>query len=391
MRDPEDPGAQDFAALYDEAPCGLLVTDDDGTIRLVNATFCRWLGLERDALVGKVRFQDLLTMGARIFHQTHWAPLLRMQGSVGEVKLDAALAGGRKLPMVMNVLRRERADGSFRHELAMFVARDRDSYERELQRARKQAETLLAEVEREHAAAGDRATFAEQMVGIVSHDLRNPLSTIKLAAQLLANPSLGAEQRARMLGNIDRAIARSSGLISDLLDFTMARIGRGLSVHVAPIALHDVVAGHVAELATAYPRRALVHEARGIGDCSADSDRLFQLVSNLVSNAMAHGDPGAPVVVTSSIEPRSFAVAVHNSGPPIPDELLARMFKPMVRGEGASSVTRSVGLGLYIVSEIARAHGGDVRVETGSGGTTFTASFPRLARATAPVPANGRG
>src|SRR5690348_6415709 len=78
----------DWAALYDQAACGLLVTDGDGTIRIANLTFCRWLGLEREALIGKRRLQDLLSAGGRIFHQTHWMPLLHMQGSIAEVKLD---------------------------------------------------------------------------------------------------------------------------------------------------------------------------------------------------------------------------------------------------------------------------------------------------------------
>ena len=95
-------------ALYEQAPCGLLVTDDDGLVLRVNATFCDWLGVAPDALVGERRFQDLLTMGGRIFHQTQWAPLLQIQGSVAEVKLDLVREGRAPLPAVMNAIRRER-------------------------------------------------------------------------------------------------------------------------------------------------------------------------------------------------------------------------------------------------------------------------------------------
>ena len=138
-----DAGAS-VKALYDRAPCGLLVTDDDGLVLRVNTTFCNWLGVEPSALVGKRRFQDLLTMGGRIFHQTQWAPLLHIQGSVGEVKLDVAREAGPPLPMVMNAIRRMR-EGVMVHELALFIAKDRHAYERELLAARKLAEKLLSE------------------------------------------------------------------------------------------------------------------------------------------------------------------------------------------------------------------------------------------------------
>jgi phosphoserine phosphatase RsbU/P len=386
----DDDGLPEREALYDDAACGLLLTDADGLVLRANGTFCRWIGVEPEMLVRKRRFQDLLTMGARIFHQTHWAPLLRLQGSVAEVQLDVTGPGGSRIPMMMNALRRER-DGRTWHELAMFVAKDRQSYERELMRARKQAEELLAEQAEARAAladaearlrlaletAEDRALFAEQMVGIVSHDLRNPLSTIKLGTHVLRRIAVLPPNGTTILGNLERATQRAQGLIDDLLDFTMARIGRGLSVAIEPVELHEVVASDVAELALAHPGRSLLHRRSGEGACAADPARIFQLLSNLVSNALAYGAPDSTVTVTSRIEPDGFALSVHNLGPVIPAETLPRLFQPMVRGTSASSGVRSVGLGLYIVHEIARAHGGRVEVASSQqDGTTFTAFFP---------------
>lgn len=147
------PGAS-VEALYDRAPCGLLVTDDEGLVLRVNATFCDWLGVEPSALVGKRRFQDLLTMGGRIFHQTQWTPLLHMQGSVAEVKLDVTREAGAPLPMVMNAIRRT-CEGVTVHELALWMANDRHAYERELLAARKLAEHLLSEQRAAHDALED--------------------------------------------------------------------------------------------------------------------------------------------------------------------------------------------------------------------------------------------
>ncbi len=493
-----------WEGLYDDAPCGLLVTARDGAIQFANLTFCRWIGSGRDELIGKRRFQDLLSMGGRIFHQTHWAPLLQMQGSVAEVKLDLLHRDGRPIPMVMNAVVRER-EGVVSHELALFVAEDRHTYERELLLARKRAEQSLAtqveaqralelaeaqlrmameaadlyvwevdaqtgertyeprvalllgyatpqpvdlaqfaalvepldreralqafervllastdlfratyringvdgrqrtvlataraigegdgarrivglldditELSGQRAAAEDRALFAEQMIGIVSHDLRNPLSTIKLGTQLLERTHPTPSQ-AKVQGNIGRAAARALTLVGDLLDFTRTRMGQGLPVDVKQVDLHALVSGCVEELALAHPACALVHVRHGQGDAWADADRLCQLIGNLVSNAVAYGDLNAPVTVTSRIGAAHSSVVVHNTGPVIPPDLMPTLFQPMVRGTDVGAANRSVGLGLYIVSQIARAHDGDVIVSSAvAEGTAFTVKLPRI-------------
>ncbi|MEO6104305.1 MAG: HAMP domain-containing sensor histidine kinase, partial [Pseudoxanthomonas sp.] len=276
-----------------------------------NATFCRWIGTQEDAIAGRLRFQDLLTVGGRIFHQTHWSPLLQMQGSISEVKLDIRHADGRALPMVMNAVRRG-DPGQLRHELAVFAAGDRHTYEQELMRGRRQAEALLSEQQ-------DRALFAEQMIGIVSHDLRSPLSAISLGTELLGRVEQDAQQTAIVQG-LGRSARRARRLIDDLLDFTKARIGQGLPICVAPIDLHVVVANHVRELVPIYPDRALEHVTRGDGPVSADPDRVFQVISNLVANAVAYGASGAPITITSTAGPDA-SVSVHNAGDPIPAAL----------------------------------------------------------------------
>jgi sigma-B regulation protein RsbU (phosphoserine phosphatase) len=361
--------------LLDSAACGLLQTAADGTILRANRVFCTWVGHSADALVGKRRFQELLTVGGRIFHQTHWAPLLQMQGSISEVKLELVHRDGSTIPMVLNALERVH-QGSRVHELAAFIARDRDKYERELVLSRKRLEQLVAEGKRLQEEAKDRAVFAEQMIGIVSHDLRNPLSTILMGCVLLARGELSASQQ-RTLNRITRSTERANRLIADLLDFTQARLGKGLPVSLAPIDLHESVAESVEELALAYPGRILRHLRSGEGPCVADGNRLAQLIGNLVSNAMVYGATGEPVTVRSAVEPEAFFVSVHNHGSPIPIEAQESLFQPMTRATTASSPSRSVGLGLYIVNEIAKAHGGRAFVQSSvEEGTTFTAALP---------------
>jgi sigma-B regulation protein RsbU (phosphoserine phosphatase) len=360
--------------LFDEAPCGLLVTQSDGLILKVNTTFCDWLGFARDDLVGVKRLQDLFTMGGRIFHQTHWAPALQMQGSLAEVKFDVRHRDGRGIPMIFNARQRKRAQGAF-NEVAAFVAEDRSRYERELMGARKKADALL---EAEHEAQDllrDRALFAEQMVGIVSHDLRNPLSAILMGIQLLGRTE--GERHARVLGHVRNSAERAQRLIEELLDFTQARVGNGLRVKLEPVDLHEVAARATDELMLAFPDRKIIHRSVGAGNCVADPDRLAQLIGNLVSNAAAYGRADTPIEVHSRTEGSSAMVSVLNAGDPVPAAMLDTIFEPMVRGVTQQSAARSVGLGLFIVNEIAKAHAGEMEVRSSLvDGTVFTLRFP---------------
>jgi sigma-B regulation protein RsbU (phosphoserine phosphatase) len=291
--------------------------------------------------------------------------------------------------MVLNAAKQQHAGGDFR-TLAMFVAEDRNKYERELLLARRKAEQLLlrqreieqaltssqTELDRQRAQAEDRALFAEQMVGIVSHDLRNPLSAIQMSAYLLGRGELTTHQQ-RAIARIANSTHRAQRLIADLLDFTIARVGTGLSVVRQPIDLHGLVSESVEELALSFPGRELVHHQVGEGTCTGDADRLTQIIGNLVANAMAYGAPNRPVVVTSLLVPGSFVLQVHNEGSPIAPDALEGLFEPMTRGNAAINPARSVGLGLFIVREIARAHGGEVAVtSTAQAGTTFTVTCP---------------
>lgn len=366
--------------LYDAAPCGLLLAAADGDILHVNATLCHWLGYRPQELVGKLRFTDLLAVGGRIFYQTHLQPLLRMQGSVAEVKLEVKRHDGRALPMIVNIA--ERAwNGRTLLQVALLVAEDRHRYERELLQQRKRAEELAElhardqqELTAARAQAEDRAQFAEQLVGVVSHDIRNPLSVIQMSAAVLER-GVGGEQQKAAVGRIGRAVQRVQHLIGDLLDFTQARLGAGLGVKKAEVDLHQAIADSVAELQVAFPQCRLRHERSGGGFCLADADRIVQAVGNLVANAATHGAREQPITVRTEHRGREFRVSVHNRGEPIPPEVLPRLFEPMVRGQDAGS--KGVGLGLYIVREIARAHGGRAEAaSTAEAGTTFSLVLP---------------
>lgn len=374
--DGDDLASREEQVLLDKAACALLRTNADGLLLRVNRMFCDWIGRTPDELVGQRRIQDLLTMGGRIFHQTHWAPLMQMQGSVSEVKLEFLHSDGSTVPMVLNACRQV-IDGVVTHEVAAFAARDRDKYERELVLARKRVEEAAVEAKRLQELASDRALFAEQMIGIVSHDLRNPLSSISLSAALLAHSDLLDDQQ-RNVKRVVRATEQAAELINTLLDFTQARIGKGLAVDFQSIDVHQVIAQAVDELSHIYSGRQLLHVHQSAGECIGDARRLTQLVGNLVSNAIAYGRLDAPITITSVIESASFSISVQNQGRPIPEDAQASIFQPMTRGTSPTRVASSIGLGLFVVHEIAKAHGGKASMSsTAAAGTTFSVSIPR--------------
>jgi sigma-B regulation protein RsbU (phosphoserine phosphatase) len=379
--------ADSYRALFEDAPCGLLSTSEVGTLLHVNQTFCLWLGYMPAELIGR-RFQELLTMGGRIFHQTHWSPLLQVQGSVSEVQLELLHRDGSVLPMLINARRQSEGDVT-RHELATFLASDRRKYERELLDARRRAERLLESereaqralsvVQEERAQeARQRALLAEQLIGIVSHDLRTPLNVVALAASLLTNGDL-PPAHVRTVNRISSAASRANRLIADLLDFTQARLGGGLRVEKKAIDAHQLVSECIDELRLVWPGRMIAHQRDGEGLAQADEGRLAQVITNLASNALTYGEPDHPITVSSTLDAHELCIRVHNSGRPIPLDFLPHIFEPLRRGEHEVKLgSRSVGLGLYIVKQIAEAHGGRVAVRsTSEEGTAFSVSVPR--------------
>lgn len=387
----ELPAVPDAQLLFEEAPCGLVVTRENGTIIRANLTFSRWIGFSEPELCNR-RFQDLLTMGGRIFHQTHWAPLMQMQGSVAEVKLDLVHRDHHPVTMLLNGVRREYGGDAF-YELALFGTKDRDKYERELLSARKTAEDLLlehsaaqtalqqaqAELNQAYKRSVRRASFAEQMVAIVSHDLKNPLTAIKMASDFLAHGERTTKET-KMLDHIRQSAGRAERMIADLLDLALARVGRGIAISPSLVDLHLLVSQCVDELRVAFPTARLIHRSLGTGSTRLDADRLQQLVGNLTANSVAYGDLSQPITITSRMEQGEAVVSVHNHGTAIPEAKLDGLFEPMTRGVEADVDVdmRSVGLGLFIVKEIAKAHEGYVSVtSTETTGTTFSAHFPQ--------------
>lgn len=222
-----------------------------------------------------------------------------------------------------------------------------------------------------------RADFAQQLVGIVSHDLRTPLNAILLSTALLLRRELD-EKTTTAIVRIHSVAERAARMIRDLLDFTQARLG-SIPIERRRVNLHELAHQTVEEVRLAHPDRTVELHADGDGWGRWDGDRLAQVLTNLLCNALAYSPPDTPVQVAVRGGGEDPVLSIHNLGEPIPPELRSRLFEPMQRGPFSKDKgSRSIGLGLFIVKHVVMAHGGHVDVESSrEEGTTFFIRLPR--------------
>jgi PAS domain S-box-containing protein len=372
--------------LYQDAPCGLLLTDAAGVVLRANATLCRWLGYSSAALTGKVRIQDFLTVGARLFHQTHCLPILQMQGSVAQLQIELRDSGGQRTPVLVNIVRRT-TDGKVFDEWALIATNERRSYERELLAARRGAEQALAarlEAEARLRALNQELSDADrrkdEFLATLSHELRNPLAPLRSALEVLKLDGAAAARRP-LLEVFDRQLHHLTHLVDDLMD--VSRITRGrMQLRCAPVLLAEVVhgaaadagttlraAGHALSVSIEAPD-ALVH---------ADATRLFQVLANLLANACKYTPDGGEIGLTLRVEGTEAIVEVRDSGIGIPGHALGTVFGMFSQLEPALDRAKGgLGIGLALARGIVALHGGSISAHSeGEGrGSCFTVRLP---------------
>jgi hypothetical protein len=220
----------------------------------------------------------------------------------------------------------------------------------------------------------------EQLLAILGHDLRTPIHAILMAAERMSRAKDLEAHHLASAARIAGSARRMGRLVGDLLDLTRARLGAGLPIARAPADLEVVCRQVLGEIEASHPGRMVRFASSGDLRGQWDEDRLAQVVSNLVANALHHGDAATPVVVSATAQDDWIAIGVHNDGLAIPPALLGRIFEPLVHADGEAHARSagSLGLGLFIVREIATAHAGEVTVTSSdTEGTTFTVRLPR--------------
>ena len=240
----------------------------------------------------------------------------------------------------------------------------------------------ISEEKRLEGIAKRQAEFEQQLVGIVSHDLRNPLNAIHMAAEVLLLRREHLDERtAKGVLRIQSSVARAARLVDDLLDFTQARLGQGIPIKRRLLDAHEMVRSALEDVRSAFPKRDLLLLREGDGHGEWDGDRLVQVVQNLATNAFRYSPADTVVRVSVLGAPDAVVLEIHNEGPAIAPQLLSELFVPLRPYDNeAERQAGSIGLGLYIVDQLVRAHGGTVSVRSvESEGTTFTVRLPRFA------------
>jgi signal transduction histidine kinase len=215
----------------------------------------------------------------------------------------------------------------------------------------------------------------EQFIAVLAHDLRNPLASIDAGVMLLSKEPLN-EKSTTYVGLLQNSAKRMAALIDDVMDFARARLGAGFKLKLIPNARLLPVLEQVAnELRAAWPERSIETDFAVPRGVNCDPNRIAQLTSNLIGNALKHGDTKTSVRVFATTDQASFELAVANTGTPISPVIIEKLFQPFFRAAHQSTY-EGLGLGLYIASEIARAHGGKLEVVSSAAETRFTLRIP---------------
>lgn len=347
----------------------MFIAATDGTFQLVNQTLGGWLGYEPSELVGKKRFPDILSAGGRVFHQTHLLPLLVVQGSISEVKLDVRHRDGTSIPVLINAVRHIQEDVTY-DEFAVFIATDRHKYEKELVNARAQ----LREANQQLFETSRRK---DEFLATLAHELRNPLAPMKSTVEVLKLKPPVDEQTARCLTILTRQIGQMTHLVDDLMEATRVSQGKidlrkefvSLSALVNTVveATRPIIkAGHL--ITVTLPEEDLLIEA--------DPTRLTQILQNLLTNAAKYTLPGGKIWLSASVEESQVLFQIADSGIGLAAEDLPRIFEMFSQVQSAKQRSQGgLGIGLALVKGLVELHGGQIRAESGGLGKGSRFSF----------------
>jgi PAS domain S-box-containing protein len=406
--------SEDLHDLFENAPCGYLSLTPDSRINRANATFSRWSGYSATELTSR-RFTDLLSVAGRIYYETHFAPLLRMQGFFNEVALDLVARDGKRISILVNAVERRGANGELQFiRITIFNATDRRQYERELLEARKAAESAVQDLnvlnasleQRVSEAIAERMEAEErvrrsqkmeaigQLTGGVAHDFNNLLTVIiggldsigRHVKRLPSEEAVARIHRARDMA--EKGARRAATLTARLLAFSRQSAlapkviePNRLITDFADFLRRTV--GEAISLETVY--------AAGLWRAFADPDELENVLINLAANARDAMPNGGRLTietnnasldeayVTEFAEPilpgQYVMIAVADTGAGMSAETVSRVFEPFFTTKG---VGKGTGLGLSQVYGFARQSGGHVRLYSELGhGTTVKLYLPR--------------
>ena len=335
----------------------------------------------RDHVVDLLKFiaKDLET------HQTAWEQSEKSKGrqdsedtkdSPGEKHAEQRFTGGFDTVEMLSEFRALRAS------VIKLWDRDETQTERDFKDLVRFNEAIDQIMTESLARYSEKINDARTLfLGTLMHDLRNPLNAILMSAQFLLHLGNMDNKQIQLISQIEASTGRITNLVSALIDEVRIRLGKGVPLSPAPMNMEEAVHQAVREIRAANPQRRVSLVTAGNLEGQWDNDRIGQMLSNLMGNAIQHGIPEEEISVEAKEIPDGIMISVKNQGVPIPKALLPMIFDPLTRGMGkaqAQSASGSLGLGLFITKGIIEAHGGKIIVEsTEAGGTIFTVQLPR--------------
>lgn len=353
--------------LYENAPCGYLSTLPNGIIVKINKTLVDWLGYEKEELLEQKKFQDLLSIGGKLYYETHYGPLLRMQGFIREINFDMKGKQGQQLPVLVNTIQLKGDDGNPQlNRTTLFNITDRKKYEQELLRAKKQAE--------------EAARVKAEFLSTVSHEIRTPLNAIVSIANLLQGTEQTSEQE-EYFRTLKLSADNLLHLITDILDYSKIEAGR-VELAEKNLNLKELVYSLLYSIGITAEEKGLAIKvdideklpAQVIGD----PVKIGQVLTNLLSNAIKFTERGHVLLKLQVQELKEKEVflnfVVTDTGIGIPQDKQDKIFKEFTQADYEINLKYGgTGLGLAISQKLLALYGSKLSVKSEEGkGTEFS-------------------
>lgn len=386
----------DFKALYDRAPCGYLYTMEDGTLIDVNETFLEFTGYSRKEIIKNKRFEDFLSIGGKIYYETHFAPLLNMQREVSQINFDFIRKDETRFPVLVNAIKQSTKDNQ--NNYIQFIVLDitqRKHYEMELMSAKKKSEQLLTQLskvnteltsniqviaEQSHQLEKLNAT-KDKFFSIVAHDLKSPLCSLKSFSTLLIEhfDSLDKEDILTMSRELSESIDNTIKMADNLITWATLQMGES-QFNIETIKVKDITSN----IFDVYQKVALekgINVSFSVDDALTiigDKNQIEFVIRNLVNNAIKFTHKNGFVSLTAKSLPDGLVrISISDSGIGISDEYRMALFsiskKQSIMGTDGE---KGSGLGLMLSYEFMKLNGGQINIESSLGkGTTFHTNF----------------
>tara|TARA_R110002124_G_scaffold114935_3_gene270535 strand:- start:1839 stop:3020 length:1182 start_codon:yes stop_codon:yes gene_type:complete len=386
----------DFKTLYNHAPCGYLYTMEDGTLIDVNDTFLAFTGYSREEIIENKRFEDFLSIGGKIYYETHFAPLLHMHGEVSQISFDFIRKDETRFPVLINAIKQS-ANEKQRNYIQFIVLdiTQRKQYEMELINAKRKSEELLTQLSKVNAAlTSNNQVIAEQshqleklnatkdkFFSIVAHDLKSPLISLKSFSNLLIDhfDSLNKDEILTMSKQLSYSVDSTIKMADNLITWVMLQMGDS-QFNEEIIKIKDITSN----IFDVYQKVALEKEINvsfSVDDSLTiigDKNQIEFVIRNLVNNATKFTHKNGFVSLTAkSLADGLVKISVSDSGVGISDEIKRKLFSiSRIQSTNGTDGEKGTGLGLMLSYEFMKLNGGQIDIESSLGkGSTFHTTF----------------